>query len=292
MSLRDRLEYLATNGKGLAKLVPTLLRTGIIAPGDNPRALLHTPGIVARYWLSTAREIEQAALICPDRPALLDDEGTITYRDLQQQATTFARYLHQLPVDEIRLGIMSRNGRRIVTPLVSKGYAGATIYLLKICSSSEQLAGCIEENDINVLVIDSEFADRLPQPGSAAATNLHVVIGHEGGEDTGEHLALAEIVKRNIEQKLPRFPKHGNIVLMSSGTTGVPKGIARPEPKLPTVLSTILDAVPWKTNQTVQMTASIFHTRWPSRDVPRWAHGAFLMPKPASTISKSTAARY
>lgn len=260
MSLRDRLEYLATNGKGLAKLVPTLLRTGIIAPGDNPRALLHTPGIVARYWLSTAREIEQAALICPDRPALLDDEGTMTYRDLQQQATTFARYLHQLPVDEIRLGIMARNGRGIVTPLVAKGYAGATIYLLNIGSSSEQLAGCIEENDINVLVIDSEFADRLPQPGSAAATNLHVVIGHEGGEDTGEHLVLAEIVKRNIEQKLPRFPKHGNIVLMSSGTTGVPKGIARPEPKLPTVLSTILDAVPWKTNQTVQMTASIFHT--------------------------------
>lgn len=260
MPLRDQLEYLGANGKGLVRLLPTLWKSGIISPKDGIRAFVHAPSILARYWLSTAREVEQAALIEPDRPALIDDDGTLTYRDLQQQATNFARYLHQLPVNEIRLGIMARNGRGIVTPLIAKGYAGATLFLLNIGSSAEQLAGCIEENDINVLVIDSEFADRLPEPGSAAATGLNVVIAHEGGEATGSHPVLSEIITRKIDQKLPRFPKHGNIVLMSSGTTGVPKGIARPEPKLPTVLSTILDAIPWEAGYNVQMTASIFHT--------------------------------
>lgn len=260
MSLRDRLEYLAINGKGLAKLIPDLWKSGIIAPQLGIPTLVHSPGIFARYWLTTAREIEQAALVSPDRTALIDDDGALSYRDLQTQSKNFARYLHQLPVEEIRLGIMARNGRGIVTPLISKGYAGATLFLLNIGSSPEQLAGCIEENDINVLVIDSEFADRLPAAGSTAADGLHVVIAHEGGEETGDHPVLSEIVHRRTDVKLPRFPKHGNIVLMSSGTTGVPKGIARPEPKLPTVLTTILDAIPWEVGQNVQMTASIFHT--------------------------------
>lgn len=142
MSLRDRLEYLATNGKGLAKLVPALWKSGIIAPQQGISALVHSPGILARYWLTTAREIEQAALVSPDRTALIDDDGALSYRDLQTQSKNFARYLHQLPVEEIRLGIMARNGRGIVTPLISKGYAGATLFLLNIGSSPEQLAGC------------------------------------------------------------------------------------------------------------------------------------------------------
>ena len=47
---------------------------------------------------------------------------------------------------------------------------------------------------------------------------------------------------------------------MSSGTTGIPKGIMRPEPTLPVVLASIVGNIPWRANQKVQMTASIFHT--------------------------------
>ena len=63
-----------------------------------------------------------------------------------------------------------------------------------------------------------------------------------------------------VDKQLPLFPKHGNMVLMSSGTTGIPKGIVRPEPRLPFVLAGYLEAIPWRAGDTVQLSASIFHT--------------------------------
>ena len=61
------------------------------------------------------------------------------------------------------------------------------------------------------------------------------------------------------QQRLPFFPKHGPIVVMSSGTTGTPKGVVRVEPVAPTVLAGILTKVPWRAGMRVQITASMFH---------------------------------
>ena len=60
--------------------------------------------------------------------------------------------------------------------------------------------------------------------------------------------------------RLPLIPKQGDLVLMSSGTTGIPKGILRNEPKVPYVLTGLLSAVPWYSNQTLLQSASMFHT--------------------------------
>ncbi len=58
------------------------------------------------------------------------DDGTLTYRQLRNNAQTLAKHLRALDLPEIRLGVMARNGRGIITPLGAKGYAGAHIFLL------------------------------------------------------------------------------------------------------------------------------------------------------------------
>ena len=243
--------------KSFARFVPAVTRAGFVSAEGGPRAALALAPNLARYWFTTAREVEQGAAAAPDRIALIDDTGVLTYRQLRDDSRSLAKWLLALQdergLDELRIGVMARNGRGIILPLAAKGYAGAHIFLLNIGSSPEQLAGIFAENDINVLFIDDEFADRLP----ANTDGITVIRAHEDG---GEGLSVGQVVRRDVDRQLPRWPKHGNLVLMSSGTTGIPKGIVRPEPRMPFVVAGYLEAIPWRAGDTVQLTASIFHT--------------------------------
>ena len=243
--------------KSFARFVPAVTRAGFVSAEGGPRAALALAPNLARYWFTTAREVEQGAAAAPDRIALIDDTGVLTYRQLRDDSRSLAKWLLALQdergLDELRIGVMARNGRGIILPLAAKGYAGAHIFLLNIGSSPEQLAGIFAENDINVLFIDDEFADRLP----ANTDGITVIRAHEDG---GEGLSIGQVVRRDVDRQLPRWPKHGNLVLMSSGTTGIPKGIVRPEPRMPFVVAGYLEAIPWRAGDTVQLTASIFHT--------------------------------
>ena len=243
--------------KSFARFVPAVTRAGFVSAEGGPRAALALAPNLARYWFTTAREVEQGAAAAPERIALIDDTGVLTYRQLRDDSRSLAKWLLALQdergLDELRIGVMARNGRGIILPLAAKGYAGAHIFLLNIGSSPEQLAGIFAENDINVLFIDDEFADRLP----ANTDGITVIRAHEDG---GEGLSIGQVVRRDVDRQLPRWPKHGNLVLMSSGTTGIPKGIVRPEPRMPFVVAGYLEAIPWRAGDTVQLTASIFHT--------------------------------
>lgn len=261
MSLTIRLRDTAATVRALGSFVPAVVRSGIVGLHGGPAAVASTPSVLARYWFTTAREVEQGHQTTPHRVALIDDDGELTYRQLRENSQSVARHLVSLGLDEIRLGVMARNGRGILYPMAAKGYAGAAIFLLNVGSSAEQLAGCIEENDINVLVIDDEFLDRL-SPEVVERTGVHVIIGHQSREHS-DYRTLTEIVDapaRTADISLPVFPNHGPIVLMSSGTSGIPKGVMRPEPKLPLVLAGMLKKIPWRADIRVQMHASMFHT--------------------------------
>ncbi len=220
-------------------------RAGMISLGNSPKAALGVIPNLLRFRFTTARAIEQGYLAAPERTALIDDTGLLTYRDLRTQARNVARWILSV-TDQPRIGVIARNGRGIILPLGAKGYTGGSIFLLNVGSSTEQLRGCIEENNINILFTDDEFLPRIPDMGTA----MVVVDGAK----------LASISMGGGDATLPLFPKHGDIVLMSSGTSGIPKGILRAEPALPFVVTGYLEAIPFRAGDTVQMTASMFHT--------------------------------
>lgn len=255
------LQRAAFTASSLVKFLAAAGRAGILSPEGKISALFTAAPTLARYRFTTAREVEAALATAPERTALIDDDGLLTYRQLAQQSKTIARWLLNLKrergLDTLRIGVMARNGRGIILPMAAKGYAGAELFLLNVGSSPEQLEGIFEENGINVLIIDDEFADRIPEP----LGDITVIWAHTS-RDHGTEETLRRIALRGDEglPALPAFPRHGNIVLMSSGTSGVPKGILRPEPLLPFVVGGYLETVPWRNAMTVQITASMFHT--------------------------------
>ena len=225
----------------LKDLVPALLKSGVISTEGGLKAMLATPLVLARYRFTTAREVEQGAIACPHRTALIDDSGSLTYSQLRANARIFAAYLRDTMNGNIHMGVMARNGRGIIYPMAAKGFAGATIYLQNIGSSKEQLTNCLKRDGVNILVIDEEFIDRF----DADAMDIPVIIAHRDSNQDYGYPDLESIIATYIpQQRLPFFPKHGPIVVMSSGTTGTPKGVVRVEPVAPTVLAGILTKVP------------------------------------------------
>ncbi|MDY5786071.1 AMP-binding protein [Corynebacterium sp.] len=261
MSPLSPLQRVVFTARSAAQFLTAAARADLLGNEGSPRSALLTLPTLARYRFTTAREIEQAANTVPDRNALIDDNGVLSYRDLATQAKTVARRLlaikRERGLDTLRIGVMARNGRGIIIPMAAKGYAGAELFLLNVGSSPEQLDGIFKENNINVLFIDDEFADRFPEDmGSITTIWAHTSDNH------GEDLTLERMIRGGAASlpALPTFPQHGNIVLMSSGTTGIPKGILRPEPVFPMVVGGYLSAVPWRAGLNVQCTASMFHT--------------------------------
>ncbi|MEK0397484.1 hypothetical protein WNX13_10925, partial [Lactobacillus delbrueckii] len=82
------------------------------------------------------------------------DDGVLSYRQLRAQSRSLGKWLvaqqADRGLDQLRIGVMARNGRGIILPLGAKGYAGGHIFLLNIGSSPEQLRGIFDENKINV----------------------------------------------------------------------------------------------------------------------------------------------
>src|ERR1700744_6405394 len=92
-------------------LLGTMVRAGIIAP-LRPDKYLRIAAVARREGLSVTSGFGGSAQRCPNRLALVDELGTLTYRELDPRAEEFAAALQGLPggTPEV-LTIMCRNHR-------------------------------------------------------------------------------------------------------------------------------------------------------------------------------------
>jgi non-ribosomal peptide synthetase component F len=111
-------------------LLAAMVRAGIIAP-LRPDKYLRIAAVARREGLSVTSGFAMSAQRCPNRPALIDELGTLTYRQLDQRGDALAFALQGLPggAPEV-VAIMCRNHRGFVEALVAADRIGADMLLL------------------------------------------------------------------------------------------------------------------------------------------------------------------
>jgi acyl-CoA synthetase (AMP-forming)/AMP-acid ligase II len=110
--------------KGARELASTLRRSGFIAP-MRPDKYLRIATAARRENMAPTYAFAAAARRCPDRPALVDERGTLTWRELDQRCDALAVALQGLTGRRPRtLGIMCRNHRGFVEALVAANRTG------------------------------------------------------------------------------------------------------------------------------------------------------------------------
>ncbi|MEU5760216.1 acyl-CoA synthetase [Nocardia sp. NPDC047648] len=204
-------------------------------------------------------------------PAITDERGTLTFAQLDQQSNALARGLIGAGISSgTVLAALCRDHRGMVLTLLAAGKLGARVVLMNTGFAGPQLAEVAERENVGALLLDSEFLPLLGAvPGSVPRILTWV---DEADAVEAQTPTIDLLIAPNSTAPLPAPKRPGGIVILTSGTTGTPKGAPRDKVS-PLQSAQFLHRVPMPRNDTVVMAAPIFHGTGLSQFTLGWALG-------------------
>ncbi|MBB2988801.1 fatty-acyl-CoA synthase [Mycolicibacterium iranicum] len=245
---------------GTLGLLSTMVRAGVIAP-MRPDKYLRIAGAMQRENMAITSGFAAAAQRCPDRAGLVDEIGILTWRQIDRRADAFAAALQSLPDGRPEvIGLMARNHRGFVDALIAANRIGADVLLLNTSFAGPALAEVLEregEGKSLAVVYDEEFTETVDRAVAGRPDTTRIVAWTE--TDTGtDQLTVEGLIREYGGQEPLRSVEKSRVILLTSGTTGTPKG-AKHSGGDPSVLKAILDRTPWRAEQPVVVVAPMFH---------------------------------
>ncbi|GAA5151810.1 AMP-binding protein [Nocardioides marinquilinus] len=248
--------------------MPSKLTSGIAAAGTSLK-VLGAAGVIRPYSPLTlvrlARTLKQwgtgpaggfmsLALRTPDAVGLVDELGELTFGELDERSTSLAHALRDLGVGEgDGVALMCRNHRGFVDASIAVAKIGGDALYLNTAFAGPQLVAVLERDQPKVLIHDEEFTDMVA--GADVATR---VLAWVDG-DAGDVPTLESLIEQHQPAPLDPPQRHGRTVILTSGTTGTPKGAPRTEAGVEAAVS-LLSAMPLKHGWRCHIAAPLFHT--------------------------------
>jgi fatty-acyl-CoA synthase len=240
----------------LANAVKRLHDTGIIDLANLSVTLQTVKN--SRVYGPQATMAIQGGRKYPSLPAVVDERGTLTYRQVDDMSTALARGLKRLGVDEGSVvGLLCRDHRGLIIAMASCGKLGARLVLMNTGFAKPQFAQVCERECVKVVLHDSEFSgllDALPADLRRVLTWVDDDMDVPAGVQT-----IDDIIAANPSEPLPPPTKPGGVVILTSGTTGLPKGAPRDKVS-PYATAQAIDRVPYPRKGTMVIVSPIFHT--------------------------------
>jgi fatty-acyl-CoA synthase len=236
-----------------------LAEAGIIRP-MGPGDLLTVGRTLHRWGASPAAGLISAAARRPDDVALIDELGELTFAELDRRSNALARALLRSGVSSSdSVAIMCRNHRGFADAMFACAKLGASVLLLNTDFARPQLLGVIERERPQAVVYDAEFEGLLEDAEGEDPELTRIVSWAEEGE-AGERLRAEEAIARNSDAPLDPPAEPSRFVILTSGTTGTPKGAQRGSPESLAPLAIVLSKIPLRAERTTAIAAPLFHS--------------------------------
>jgi fatty-acyl-CoA synthase len=240
--------------RGLVETRAVLLarRAGMIG-GDSPKdvvAMLRALDTLGQL----GGAIAIAAIRHGDRVGLTDELGSLTFSELDARSNALACALRARGVGEgSGVGILCRNHRGFVDITFGASKVGARVLYLNTDFAGPQLRDVCEREGISLLVHDEEYSE-LVAPVQAPQGRL---LGWTESDPPEE--ALESLIAKYRGQ-VPGAPAQpADVVLLTSGTTGTPKGAPRHQGRSLAPLGALLSKVPYRARESTFVAAPMFH---------------------------------
>jgi acyl-CoA synthetase (AMP-forming)/AMP-acid ligase II len=237
-------------------LIATLRRAGMIAP-MRPDRYLKMAAAMRREGLGITVGFASAAQRCPDRPGLVDELGTLTWRQLDERINALAAALQALPGGQPKvIGIMCRNHRGFVESLVAANRIGSDILLLNTSFAGPAMADVVNREGVDTVIYDEEFTAAVDRALAAKADATRMLSWTDGQHG----LTVEKLIADSAGQQPERTGRKGKMILLTSGTTGSPKGANQSGGNAGIgTLKAILDRTPWRAEEPMVIVAPMFH---------------------------------
>ena len=253
------------------KAVRLLSSRGIVDitnPGESVRNLREV-----RQMGPQAASVRHSARIAPERPALVDERGELSYRELDDQSTAVARGLQAAGITEgTVVAALARDHRGLLISKIAAGKLGARIALMNTGFAKPQFAEVCAREKVQAVLHDSEFLDLLDALPAELPRYLTWV--DEGTEIPEGTKTFDDLIAENSTEELPAPSTPGGFIILTSGTTGLPKGAPRTKVS-PFATAQFLDRMPFTKFGTMVIVSPIFH----STGLGTWLIGSILANK-------------
>ncbi len=247
----------AHEAKHKLQVARTLLGTGMIQP-MRPDKVVRSLAALRRWGPTPAAAYTSSAVRYPDRAAIVDERGTLTFAEVDSRTNALARGLREAGISEQDgVAIMCRNHRGFIDATVACSKLGASALYLNTAFAGPQISDVIEREDPAALIYDEEFAELVRE---GAEHRKRFIAWHDPGTARPSDPLLEELIAHGDDSALQPPKEKGRVVILTSGTTGTPKGAARKQPDSMEPAAALFSKIPLKARETTVIAAPMFHS--------------------------------
>ncbi len=258
--IKERLGKVQVGSLGLLPDVPfnvkVLIDAGVVRP-TRPDRLAGVLRELRRWGASPAAGVGAAAIRYPGETMIIDEIGELTFSEVQERSNKLANAFAEEGISEgDGVAILARNHRFFIETVLGASKLGANCLFMNTMFSGPQLVDVLEREDPKAVVYDEEFLGVMEK--ADVELKRFVAWKDEGETDDPTIESLIEATGDASEPKPPE--KSSKFVVLTSGTTGTPKGAQRSQPDTLGPIAALLEKIPLKARETTVIAAPLFHS--------------------------------
>ena len=226
-------------------------------PADAPRQAA-ADGVALQRWGPTpAAGYTASAIRYPDETAIVDELGTLTFREVHERTNALAHALSDAGILEgDGVAIMCRNHRGFIDATVACSKLGANALYLNTAFAGPQITEVVAREKPMAIIYDRSSRSSSTTPAAPQAVHRLARRGREAETDP----LLEDLIEQGDPADVVPPPEKGRVVILTSGTTGTPKGATRKQPESLDPAAALLSKIPLRARETTMIAAPMFHS--------------------------------
>lgn len=236
-------------------VVKTMIASGVVRASRPDRGIRQLNSL-AKWGFTLAGGLGAAAARSPGHVASIDGHGITTYGDMAERTTRIASGLAAVGfTNGSKFAVLARNHTAMVECMVAASKLGADLVLLNTGLAARAIGEIISHNTVDAVFVDDDLEPQvryLPANIPRISTRSNSAMSHRRSI---EQFVSAGAAGRPVAP--PKRP--GKLVVLTSGTTGTPKGARRPTPPGFGAIAAMLSRMPLRRDEVMLLSAPLFH---------------------------------